>query len=178
MIIVILQFLPIETPCLFCTNYDTTSQIAHAPLYDIYPPFLSLTSHTELGHMLPLYLPILPPPSLSLALSPPSLMSCMNVGVRVHVWPSAKLLHTAPQTLWVWNNPPPSCPPPHPCQPPCEAPRGIWTQKHTHAQAYICFHAHSLEEKALRLTRGESWWMLVILVRVVARRMSGAKEVL
>lgn len=54
-----------------------------------------------------LSLPILLSPPLSPTLSPPSLMSCMNVGVRVHVWPRAKLLHAAPWTLWVWNTPPP-----------------------------------------------------------------------
>lgn len=81
------------TPCL----------IANSLVYDIYPPFLSFTSHTELGHMLPFFLP--PDtsfsPFLSLAPSPQSLMSCMDV----HVWPHAKLPHTAPWTLWASNPP-------------------------------------------------------------------------
>lgn len=93
MTVVVLQRIHIEAECLFCTNYDTTSHCKFTSIRYISPiPVLHLPHRA--GPYAPfLSLPLLLSPPLSLTLSPHSLMSCMNVGVRVHVWPHAKVLH-------------------------------------------------------------------------------------
>ena len=132
-----------HTHSLFGANYDT-SQIANSfLLYDIYPPIPVLHLPHRAGPYAPslsLSLPILPPPH--------SLMSCMNVGVRVHVWPRAKLLHAAPCTPWASKRdptPPSSSSSSLNSSSPSSA--SLWGTERDmmllHPHAYICIHTHT-----------------------------------
>lgn len=190
MIIVICKLIPIETLVFVFALIMTPRLRLQTHLYTIYiPPFLSFTSHTELGHMLPLslspYTSFSPSPCLSLSLSharsSSSLMSCVNVGVRVHVWPRAKLLHAAPWTLVGVKQPPPSS---------SSSPSAyMWGPErdlspkitHTHIHMHTYMHTHTAcEEEAVRPKGWESHWMGQIKLGWGGWRMGrgGAKEVL
>lgn len=98
---VIVQLLQAHSVC-FPANYDTPSNcrfpsIRYTSTSSSAPdtPLASLTSHSQPGHMLPFSLALLLPPP-----PPRGLMSCLNVGVRVHVWPRAKLPRATLRAPW------------------------------------------------------------------------------